>query len=177
MASLINIPPQKVFVEPSAVSDSKEILELEAYWHAITIESNRSIKCHVLFECGAHYSDLSLSSLYSKRPSEVQHFVSEFTEPYAALSSSGEVVVLRLLEQMQVETRSCGKGVYLFTLQFLGRELWQNIPEQRKLYHFIKLDNGQFAALPNNKILWVDEAVTDIRNGWPKWIKRNSQEG
>jgi hypothetical protein len=32
--------------------------------------------------------------------------------------------------------------------------------EEHKSYNFIKLDNGQFAAQPNNKVLFYDSSLT-----------------
>ena len=55
------------------------------------------------------------------------------------------------------------EGVYLFTLDWSWESkstLNTNFSEtpEHKCAHFFKMDNGNFYAYPNNKILWYDDA-------------------
>ena len=57
-------------------------------------------------------------------------------------------------------------GEYLFTLDNCHRDqniLNQNFSEhdpEHKSFNIIELDNGQFAAQPNNRIIWRDSSLT-----------------
>lgn len=55
-------------------------------------------------------------------------------------------------------------GQYLFTVDFCadGMDLdtgFTETAEEHKSFNFIKLDNGQFAAQPNNRCLWYDQSL------------------
>jgi hypothetical protein len=60
------------------------------------------------------------------------------------------------------------EGTYLFTLDWSWESkstLNTNFSEtpEHKCAHFFKMDNGNFYAYPNNKILWYDDAWTKNR--------------
>ena len=60
------------------------------------------------------------------------------------------------------------EGTYLFTLDWSWESkstLNTNFSEtpEHKCAHFFKMDNGNFYAYPNNKILWYDDAWTRNR--------------
>jgi hypothetical protein len=52
------------------------------------------------------------------------------------------------------------KGKYMFTIDYAdsGEELAgvSETPDEHKCAHIVKLNNGNFAAYPNNRILWQD---------------------
>jgi hypothetical protein len=57
-------------------------------------------------------------------------------------------------------------GEYMFTVDFCQNDPgylntgFSETVEEHKSYNFIKLDNGQFAAQPNNKTLFYDASLT-----------------
>ena len=60
------------------------------------------------------------------------------------------------------------EGIYMFTLDWSWESkstLNTNFSEtpEHKCAHFFKMDNGNFYAYPNNKILWYDDAWTKDR--------------
>ena len=65
-------------------------------------------------------------------------------------------------------------GEYLFTIDWGSPEVNEidcehsEIPQEHKCAHILALDNGNFAAQPNNRILWhVANYTTD--NSWPDY--------
>ena len=65
-------------------------------------------------------------------------------------------------------------GEYLFTIDWAHPESnildveHSEIPDEHKCAHILALDNGNFAAQPNNRILWnVGSYTTD--NSWPDY--------
>ena len=63
-------------------------------------------------------------------------------------------------------------GKYLFTVDFCaeGQELDTGFTEQaeeHKSFNFIRLDNGQFAAQPNNRCLWYDQSLIPAKTDFP----------
>jgi len=63
-------------------------------------------------------------------------------------------------------------GKYLFTVDFCadGQDLDTGFTEQaeeHKSFNFIRLDNGQFAAQPNNRCLWYDQSLIPAKTDFP----------
>jgi len=65
-------------------------------------------------------------------------------------------------------------GKYLFTVDWAHPETnildteHSEIPQEHKCAHILALDNGNYAAQPNNRILWhVNSYTTD--NSWPDY--------
>ncbi len=55
-------------------------------------------------------------------------------------------------------------GSYLFTVDFCADEMtldtgFTEQAEEHKSFNFIRLENGQFAAQPNNRCLWYDQSL------------------
>ena len=70
-------------------------------------------------------------------------------------------------------------GQYLFTIDWAHPETnilnveHSEIPQEHKCAHILDLDNGNFAAQPNNRILWhVNSYTTD--NSWPDYKVQNT---
>jgi uncharacterized membrane protein (UPF0182 family) len=65
-------------------------------------------------------------------------------------------------------------GKYLFTIDWAHPDTnildteHSEIPQEHKCAHILALDNGNFAAQPNNRLLWhVNSYTTD--NSWPDY--------
>ena len=63
-------------------------------------------------------------------------------------------------------------GRYLFTVDFCadGMDLdtgFTETAEEHKSFNFIQLDNGQFAAQPNNRCLWYDQSLIPAETKFP----------
>ena len=64
------------------------------------------------------------------------------------------------------------KGEYLFTIDSCHGDVnmiditVSEVPSEHKQHNFGKLDNGQFFAQPNNRMLWYEQSLT------PKELKK-----
>jgi hypothetical protein len=63
-------------------------------------------------------------------------------------------------------------GNYLFTVDFCADGMdvdtgFTETSEEHKSFNFIKLDNGQFAAQPNNRCLWYDQSLIPAEVKFP----------
>lgn len=67
-------------------------------------------------------------------------------------------------------------GEYLFTIDWCGGDedvdvTYAEIPDEHKSAHVLKLENGCFAALPNNRIIWHEPSFItkplDLTKGHP----------
>jgi hypothetical protein len=79
------------------------------------------------------------------------------------------VVEKAVLKNMRCKFRTpaglWSEGHYLFTVDMVHTDpneidaYWSRVPAEHKSYNFMRLDNGQFSAQPNNRVLWLDEAL------------------
>jgi len=66
-------------------------------------------------------------------------------------------------------------GMYLFTIDNCMSSAehlnctFSETPDEHKSFNVIKLDNGQFAAYPNNRILWKFPSLTPENPETPKF--------
>jgi len=63
-------------------------------------------------------------------------------------------------------------GKYLFTVDFCADGMdvdtgFTEVAEEHKSFNFIRLDNGQFAAQPNNRCLWYDQSLIPAKTDFP----------
>ena len=87
-----------------------------------------------------------------------------------------------------MKDKSRAPGYYLFTIDSCSSDpnevdvSWSETPNEHKSFNIIKLDNGQFAAQPNNRILWkhqsqtpsIDLKIPYFRFSTKTWICENS---
>ena len=65
-------------------------------------------------------------------------------------------------------------GEYLFTVDWCHPDAnlldtdHSEIPQEHKCAHILQLDNGNFAAQPNNRVLWTVNSFT-TRSEWPDY--------
>jgi hypothetical protein len=71
------------------------------------------------------------------------------------------------------------KGQYLFTVDWAHPESnilnteHSEIPQEHKCAHIIELENGNYAAQPNNRIIWHVNSYT-TKNNWPDYKVQNA---
>ena len=71
------------------------------------------------------------------------------------------------------------KGQYLFTVDWAHPESnilnteHSEIPQEHKCAHIIELENGNYAAQPNNRIIWHVNSYT-TKNNWPDYKVQNT---
>lgn len=64
-------------------------------------------------------------------------------------------------------------GNYMFTIDNVVSDpntidtSFTQVPSEHKSFNFIKLDNGQFAAQPNNRIIWFEPSHSPSKMGAP----------
>jgi hypothetical protein len=66
-------------------------------------------------------------------------------------------------------------GHYLFTVDFCADNMdldtgFTETAEEHKSFNFLRLDNGQFAAQPNNRCIWYDQSLVPAQVSQPDFI-------
>jgi len=171
-ATLANIPPISCYVRKEYLRDLQDGHGefTPCYW--VTVKSIRHRALYIeafLPEYGALYDKLPISAFVQSPVTPEQDLPLGLLQMWDANSSQIAVIEKVLLKNMPCKYRDqygeWHKGVYLFTVDMIQTDVneldadWGVLPSEHKSYNFIRLDNGQFAAQPNNRIIWMDEST------------------
>lgn len=128
-------------------------------------------------EYGACYDKFPLSAFVWRKDIKVEEQLTlDQLELWDSFSNSIQVWTKSLLKNCDVDVILKGgdkiRGEYLFTIDSCHGDSntvntgVSEVPEQHKQFNFGKLDNGQFFAQPNNRMLWYEQSLT------PKELKK-----
>ena len=142
--------------------------------------TGRPILFHAIMENGAIFYRLPISAFIQKGfdVKEVPRMRLDELELWNCFSYYPSVTVFDALSSQA--GRYIGKdkkwytGSYLFTIDWAHPEgnivdtNHSEIPQEHKCAHIIALNNGNYAAQPNNRILWHISSFT-VRDDVPDW--------
>ena len=170
MAFLVhNLPPVQVFVR-------KEYLYDHQYGHGeftpgiwISVKSRQSHALYfetLLTDYGALYDKLPLSAFVWKTDLDYD-LPLDVLQLWDCFDYHITVIEKPILSRCEMfgKDRNMHGGEYLFTIDNCHPDknvLDQNFSEhdpEHKSFNIIQLDNGQFAAQPNNRIIWRDSSL------------------
>lgn len=119
----------------------------------------RALGFHAMTEDGAQIARLPIHALCWKSDAPEQPL--DHLELWDCFSYDLSVHTYRHLSGARCQTvlkdHKKYEGEYMFTVDWYGSEYAENPGEiGHKCAHIIKLDNGNYAAQPNNRILWAD---------------------
>ena len=182
-----NIPPIycKIRTEYLYDMDEKKRGERDCVIFGIASISGRALLFHILLPNGAVYYRLPISAFFQKHFSrdQVSDMRPDELQLWSCFSYWPSVHVFDFLAGVDGKFRGKDKnfypGNYLFTVDWAHPEPnildveHSQIPQEHKCAHILALDNGNFAAQPNNRILWhVNNYTTD--NDWPDYKVQNT---
>jgi hypothetical protein len=174
-----NLPPIQCFIRKEYLYDfQKGHGEFEpCYWVSV-----KSIKGKALYiesylqNYGAVYDKLPISAYVWKTDikEEEQHPL-DFLEIWDAFSYNITVIKKSTLSglncRVYMKDKKFYNGTYIFTIDSCHSDpnelnvSLSETPNEHKSFNIIKMDNGQFAAQPNNRVLFYDQSLT------PKGLK------
>ena len=122
-------------------------------------------------EYGACFDKFPLSAFVWKKDIKIEDQLSlGQLELWDGFSYDIQVWSKRLLKNCDVQIWIKGKGIvkgeYLFTIDSAHSDpntintSVAEVPSEHKQHNFGKLDNGQFFAQPNNRMLWFEQSLT-----------------
>ena len=182
-----NIPPIycKIRNEYLYDMDMAKKGEQDCVVFGIASISGRAILFHCMLSNGAVYYRLPISAFFQKRfnRAEVQDMQVDELQLWNCFSYWPSVHKFDFLAG--VDGKFLGKdkkfygGTYLFTIDWAHPDPnildveHSEIPQEHKCAHILALTNGNYAAQPNNRILWhVNNYTTD--NSWPDYKVQNT---
>ena len=151
---------------------------------AIASIPGRAILFHALLTNGAIYWRLPISAFIQRGnsttvyQSQMEHQTLDDLELWNSFSYYPAVTVFDFLKGQRCKYLGKNKkfyhGEYLFTVDWAHPEPniidteHSEIPDQHKCAHILALDNGNYAAQPNNRILWSIPSFTSS-TPWPDY--------
>ena len=177
-----NIPPIycKIRTEYLYDLDSTKRGERECVIFGLSSISGRAILFHIMLPNGAIYYRLPISAFFQKRFSreQVPDMQVDELQLWNCFSYWPSVHIFDWLAGVEGKYRGKDKkfykGEYLFTVDWAHPETnilnteHSEIPQEHKCAHILALVNGNYAAQPNNRILWnVNNYTTE--SDWPDY--------
>jgi hypothetical protein len=169
-----NLPPVQCYIRKEYLYDfEKGFGEYEpCYWVSV-----KSIKGKALYiesylsNYGALYDKLPISAYVWRtdiNPDEILPL--DHLEIWDAFSYNISVIQKSTLSGLTckvfMKNKTIHSGSYMFTIDSCHSEpnelnvSLSQTPNEHKSFNIIKLDNGQFAAQPNNRVLFHDQSLT-----------------
>ncbi len=172
MAFLIaNLPPTKVYVKKEYLYDhEKGHGELvEGVWVTVKSIQGRALYFETyLPEYGALYDKLPISAFVNS-PDIKDSLGLEELELWDAFSYHITVIEKKNLGERckyLAPSKKWYYGKYLFTIDSCHADTnilnvsYSEVPEEHKSFNILELDNGHYAAQPNNRCLFYEKSMT-----------------
>ena len=172
MAFLVhNLPPVEVFVKKEYLYDhQKGHGELTpGYWISVRAIQGKALYFETLLtDYGALFDKLPISAFVWKEDyKEEDQLPLDTLQIWDCFDYDITIIKKPMLADCEFfgKDKKMHKGNYLFTLDSCHRDnstLDTNFSEhdpEHKSFNVIKLDNGQFAAQPNNRVIFTDQSL------------------
>ena len=182
-----NIPPIycKIRTEYLYDMDPKKRGERDCVIFGIASISGRALLFHILLPNGAVYYRLPISAFFQKHLSrdQVPDMSVDQLQLWNCFSYWPSVHTFDFLSGVDGKFRGKDKqfypGQYLFTIDWAHPETnilnteHSEIPQEHKCAHILALTNGNYAAQPNNRIIWHINSYT-TESDWPDYKVQNT---
>jgi hypothetical protein len=182
-----NIPPIYCKIRREYLYDLKLHMgeSEECVIFGIASITGRAILFHILLPNGAVYYRLPISAFFQKRFSraEVPDMSIDSLQLWNCFSYYPSITTFDFLSSQHGKflgkDKKFYKGKYLFTVDWAMPEPnildtdHSEIPQEHKCAHILELSNGNYAAQPNNRILWHIPSYTTDKS-WPDYKVQNT---
>ena len=177
-----NVPPIYCKVRKEYLYDLKEHHgeSEECVIFGLASLSGKALLFHIMLPNGAVFYRLPISAFFQKHLSrnEVPDMSVDQLQLWNCFSYWPSVHIFDFLAGLDCKFKGKDKnfyaGQYLFTIDWAHPESnilnteHSEIPQEHKCAHILALANGNYAAQPNNRILWhVNNYTTDT--SWPDY--------
>ena len=169
-----NLPQVQCYVRKEYLYDfEKGHGEYEpCYWVSVKSILGKALYIEAyLTEYGALYDKLPISAFTWKTDIPKEDLLPlDYLQIWDCFSYNITIIEKSILKnidcQVYMKDRVYHKGYYLLTIDSCHSEpnelnvSLSETPNEHKSFNIIKMDNGQFAAQPNNRVLFYDQSLT-----------------
>jgi hypothetical protein len=182
-----NIPPIYCQVRKEYLYDLKEHHgeSEDCVVFGVASITGKALLFHIMLPNGAVFYRLPISAFFKKHisRSEVPDMSVDSLQLWNCFSYYPSVHCFDWLSCISSKflgkDKKFYKGQYLFTVDWAHPESnilnteHSEIPQEHKCAHIIELENGNYAAQPNNRIIWHVNSYT-TKNNWPDYKVQNT---
>lgn len=181
-----NIPPISCYVRKEYLRNLEdghgEFVECSVF--AMKSWTGRALLFWCMTDKGAIYDKIPISAFTTNKDAPHQsHHILQLWNSFSYQPSVTEFQFLKG-KKCQTTLRDGSKHLadYHFTIDWAGSNAellepgYAEIPPEHKCAHIIELENGNFAAQPNNRVRWADPAFVMEPFESPVDYKLNEQE-
>lgn len=158
MGSHANLPYHLyVHVSNAALGPAMPPGYTRAIWHAVYARPGQLLLAQCLLETGAHWCGIPLHMISTSSGFGAS---APEREPWGAMGERVQAIHAHYLEGLPVtmrSTRDLGRHTGIVIDYEDG---FSRYPHEHKPLNLVNLDNGQFALLPNNYLLFADKHFT-----------------
>jgi hypothetical protein len=182
MSFVCPLPPYKVYVRAEYLYDHQKGHGefVEGIWVSVKSLPGQAFRFETwLPETGALFDKLPISAFVSEAQTPNPDLPLDFLQIWDAMSYDVTVIDKPFLAgqrcEMFAKDRQAYRGEYLFTIDgaHLDRRVpdygFSETPEDHKSFNVILLDNGQYAAQPNNRMRFSDPAFSPASPALPDY--------
>tara|TARA_R100000951_G_scaffold99368_1_gene89683 strand:- start:831 stop:1469 length:639 start_codon:yes stop_codon:yes gene_type:complete len=169
-----NLPPIKVLVKKQYLYDHQKGKGefVEGVWISCKSIQGRALYFETyLPEYGALYDKLPISA-FVNTPTDLDLELEEL-QLWDAFSYHLTIVEKASISGVRCKYLAPSKkwyyGEYLFTIDNAHADTnilnvnYSEVPEEHKSFNILELDNGHFAAQPNNRVIFYDKSLTPAK--------------
>ena len=169
-----NLPPIKVLVKKQYLYDHQKGKGefVEGVWISCKSIQGRALYFETyLPEYGALYDKLPISA-FVNAPTDLDLELEEL-QLWDAFSYHLTIVEKASISGVKCKYLAPSKkwyyGEYLFTIDNAHADTnilnvnYSEVPEEHKSFNILELDNGHFAAQPNNRVIFYDKSLTPAK--------------
>lgn len=143
---------------------------VNGYLFGVYAQRNQALLFNVFLETGAVYYRLPINAFIvtENKINSVDDLKTTDLQLWDCLSNQIEVIQWSFLKDQTaiVNLGHLGgvRGRYLFTIEYLQNDTGEldlsfvNVPGEYKCAHIVSLETGYLCAMPNNRIVWQDQA-------------------
>lgn len=160
MQSLISLPHTRVFVRKQFLQqESQPDGVIEAYLVGVCCVLNEAPKLMVMTYEGAMFCYVPPNAICFTEDAWLRSLGDVCA--WDCLADRGEIVQLDFLRHYAVKWTNRRQeqleGTYMWTLHFDPTQAWGRLPEQLKLFHFVRGDDHNLHIIVNNQTRWSSD--------------------
>lgn len=170
---LANLPITKVYVKSEYLYNLEQpsTTLIEGYWCTVKSKQGKALLFETLLpEYGALYDKLPISAfVWNKNYDRGNQLPLQMLQLWDCFSYHITILEKALLKgltcEFKAKDKNWYKGQYLFTIDSCAPDsnlidtTFSEVNAEHKSFNILKLENGQFAAQPNNRIRWYEQSL------------------
>lgn len=177
---VVNLPPVHCYVRKEFLYDFKSGHGefVPCIWVSLKSIRGQAFRIEAyLPEYGALYDKLPLNAFVSRNENLGDMLPLDHLQIWDCFSYNATIIQKPFLKNLSAKFLSKDKtwyhGNYMFTVDHASPDTniidttYSEWPEDHKSFNFIELQNGQYAAQPNNRCLFFDAASNPVQMKFP----------